>query len=84
MDSLQHASGTPLIGDAMWMDSWPSPADVIPPDRIKGGGGGVGNFSLNRHTKSINLTFMDGSSRTVQVEKLKTLHRSTHPGWPVP
>ena len=84
LDSLGHASETPLIGDAMWMDSWPGPSDGIPQDRIKGGGGGIGNFSLNRHNKSINLTFLDGSARSISVDKLKTLYWSTHPGWPVP
>jgi prepilin-type N-terminal cleavage/methylation domain-containing protein len=81
VDSLRNASNVPLIGDAMWMDAWPSPTDGIPVDRIKGGGGGIGNYSLNRHNKSINLTFMDGSSRGVAVERLKTLSWSTDPNW---
>jgi len=41
-------------------------------------------FSLNRHNQSINLNFMDGSGRSVAVEKLKTLRWSTHPDWPAP
>ena len=81
-DALPSVSEVPLIGDSMWMDSWPSPSDTIPQDRIKGGGGGIGNFSLNRHNKSINLTFMDGSGRGVLVDKLKTLRWSTHTNWP--
>jgi prepilin-type N-terminal cleavage/methylation domain-containing protein/prepilin-type processing-associated H-X9-DG protein len=82
IDSVPKPSETPLIGDAMWMDAWPSPSDGIPEDRYKGGGGGLANFCLNRHNKSINLTFLDGSSRSVAVDKLKTLYWSTHPGWP--
>ena len=84
LDGVRNASDVPLIGDAMWMDSWPSPGDGIPPDRIKGGGGGIGNFCINRHNLSINLTFLDGSGRSVLVDKLKTLHWSTHPNWPAP
>lgn len=82
IDGFRHASDVPLIGDSMWMDSWPSPSDGIPADRIKGGGGGIGNFSLNRHNKSINLTFVDGSARSLVVDKLKTLRWSTHTNWP--
>jgi len=78
-DSLPHASEVPLIGDSVWMGAWPSPADGIPQHRTKGGGGGLGNFSLNRHDQSMNLTFMDGSGRGVLVDKLKTLYWSTHP-----
>ncbi len=84
LDGVRHANEAPLIGDSMWMDSWPGPTDGIPQDRFKGGGGGIGNFSLNRHNKSINLTFVDGSGRSVVVDKLKTLYWSTHPNWPVP
>jgi prepilin-type N-terminal cleavage/methylation domain-containing protein len=81
VDGVPKASDSPLIGDAMWMDSWPTPSDVIPADRYKGDGSGIGHFSLNRHSKSINLTFLDGSSRSVAVEKLKTLRWSTDPKW---
>jgi len=84
LDSVPKPSETPLIGDAMWMDAWPSPTDGIPVDRFKGGGGGIANFCINRHNKSINLTFLDGSGRSVVVDKLKTLYWSTHPNWPVP
>lgn len=82
MNGVQRPSDTPLIADSMWMDSWPSPKDGIPQDRIKGGGGGLGNFCLNRHNKSINLTFIDGSGRGVLVDKLKSLYWSTHTNWP--
>ena len=84
IDGVPKPSGTPLIGDAMWMDSWPSPTDGIPVDRFKGGGGGIGNFCLNRHNRSVNLTFIDGSSRSVAVDKLRTLYWSTNPNWPAP
>jgi prepilin-type processing-associated H-X9-DG protein len=81
LDGLRNANLVPLIGDAMWMDAWPSPSDTIPQDRIRGGGGGIANFSLNRHSKSINLTFMDGSAKSVVVDKLKSLIWSTDPKW---
>ena len=84
LENVPNGSNVPLIGDSMWMDAWPTPADAIPVDRIKGGGSGVGNFSLNRHNKSINLTFVDGSSRNVLVNKLKTLEWSTDPKWRMP
>lgn len=83
-ESLSFPSDVPLIADSMWMDSWPNPTDAIPKDRIKGGGGGIGNFSINRHIQSINLTFMDGSGRSVKVDRIKNLVWSTHPKWPVP
>lgn len=81
LDGLRNASNVPLLGDGMWIDSWPSPADTISLDRIKGGGGGIGNFSINRHNKSINFTFVDGSGRSVLVDKIKTLNWSTDPNW---
>ncbi|KAB2654496.1 MAG: type II secretion system protein [Verrucomicrobia bacterium] len=80
-DAIRNAGNTPMIGDAMWMDAWPTPADPIPTDRVKAGGGGIGVFALNRHNKSINLTFMDGSSRDVLVDRLKTLEWSDDPKW---
>jgi len=82
LDSVPKPADTPLIGDAMWMDAWPSPTDGIPVDRVKGGGGGVANFCINRHNVSINLTFLDGSGRSVRVEKLKSLYWSRNPNWP--
>lgn len=81
IDGLRNANYVPLIADAMWMDAWPSPSDTLPKDRFKGGGGGLANFAINRHNKSVNLTFMDGSGRTVLVDKLKQLKWSTHPDW---
>ena len=84
IDAIRNASAVPLIGDAFWMTAWPDPADVIPADRIKSGGSQIGVFSLNRHNKSLNLTFIDGSGRSVVVDKLKTLRWSTHRDWPVP
>ena len=84
LDSAPKPSETPLIGDAMWMDAWPSPADGMPVDRIKGGGGGIANYCINRHNKSINLTFLDGSGKSVLVDRLKTLYWSTNPNWPAP
>jgi len=84
IDSVPKPSETPLIGDAMWMDAWPSPSDGIPADRIKGGGGGIANFCINRHNTSINLTFLDSSGRSMVVDKLKRLYWSTNPNWPAP
>jgi len=81
VDTVARSNDAPLIGDAMWMDSWPMPSDPVAVDRYKGEGSGIGHFSLNRHSKSINLTFLDGSGRSVAVDKLKALRWSTDPKW---
>ena len=81
VDTVRHPTRVPLIGDGTWMDAWPSPSNPIAADRQKGGGGGIGIYSINRHNESINLTFLDGSSRTVKVDSIRQLPWSADENW---
>ena len=82
-DAIRIPTSVPFIGDASWIDAWPTPADPVPADGLKGNPAtGIGRFAINRHNKSINLTFMDGSGRSVLVTSLKTLVWSNDPHWP--
>ena len=83
LSTVQNPNAAPLIGDAMWGDSWPLSSDPVPVDRIKGDSTGLGHFGLDRHTKGINLSFIDGSARHVKVIKLNYLRWSTDPNWQV-
>lgn len=83
IDTIRAPTDVPFIGDAVWMDSWPTPSDPIPADRIKGNPAtGIGRFSAERHSQSVNLAFMDGSGRSVAVNKLKSLRWSIDSKWP--
>ena len=83
-DAITSPSAVPVMGDAIWMDAWCSPTDVIPTDRYHGGGSAIGDFSIYRHNKSVNLAILDGSGRSVAVDNLKTLRWSISPGWQAP
>ncbi len=82
VDGARNLPAMPFIGDAVWMDSWPRPTEVVPTDTVKGNPAtGIGRYAIKRHTQGINLTFMDGSGRQIAINKLKTLRWSTDPKW---
>ena len=80
-------SDFPLIGDSVWVGSWPDSSDIVPDDLILGTGMGhsdglfMGRFCINRHKKAINIGFTDTSVERVYLEDLWTLkwHRRFEP-----
>jgi len=51
---VQNPAGTPIIGDAMWVDAWPEPADKPPRNLYLGDGvaGGMQRYTIARHGNS--------------------------------
>ncbi len=81
LTSVRSSSKTPLIGDAVWVDSWPQIGDPIPTGPEGDGAGGFGRFAARRHNLSINLGFLDGSARLIKISNLKQAVWSNQPGW---
>lgn len=76
----------PLFADAMWVDGWPSTTDAPAPNfdhpyAIYEATGVVpsqmARFCVDRHIFSINVSFADGSTRTVPLGDLWKLKWST-------
>ncbi len=75
-------SDVPALGDCAHLDAgWPEPTDPRPSnwnDPISELGawnnGFMVRYSLNRHFKAVNIGFLDGSARRVQIPDLWTLH----------
>lgn len=77
---------TPLYGDSNWIGSWPLAVDTVPPSLYWGYavheiGFFMGRFSIDRHDRTIQLVFADGSARRVGLANLWKLewHRSYQP-----
>ena len=73
----------PLFGDSNWVGSWPDSTDRMPPNLELGDtphqkGFFMGRFCIARHDKAINLAFIDGSARRVDLPGLWRLrwHRN--------
>ena len=85
------AAQTPLMGDAIRIDGWPLPVDQGP---IAGGynlttgsvyqytNNNMGRWTLNRHGKNVNMSFMDGHAEAISLGRLWTLH--WYNGWTTP
>jgi prepilin-type N-terminal cleavage/methylation domain-containing protein/prepilin-type processing-associated H-X9-DG protein len=81
--SAQKLSDIPFMGDGNWIDGWPLFTDLLPSNTQLGDPSiNLGRFAINRHNQAINISFMDGSSRPVKLNRLKTLFWSTQAGWP--
>ena len=83
-------SDVPLLGDSVWVGSWPDRDDIVPPDLIRGtgmdrGNAMMGRFCIDRHNKAINIGFTDTHAERVQLEELWTLkwHRRFQPNYDV-
>jgi len=82
----------PLLGDSMWVGSWPFADDAVPEDLTGEGGYGpvgaasyphgegyfMGRFCLDRHKHAINLAFVDTRVDRVQLKDLWTLQWHHH------
>ena len=85
------ASGdVPVLGDCMWVGSWPSHDDTMPED-LTGeigypgyphqGGRFMGRFCIDRHKNAINIGFVDTHAERVPLKDLwlKKWHRNFKP-----
>jgi len=71
-------SNVPLVGDSVWVGSWPDRYDFVPDDLIRGtgmarGAAMMGRFCIDRHNKAINIGFTDTRVERVRLEDLWTL-----------
>jgi len=72
-------SAVPLLGDSVWVGSWPFSGDTVPDD-ITGETGYpgyphnegffMGRFCVDRHNKAINIGFVDSRAERVSLEEL--------------
>ena len=83
-------SAVPLLGDSVWVGSWPFSGDAVPddisgesgyPGYPHGEGYFMGRFCVDRHKKAINIGFVDSRVERVFLEELWTLkwHRRFKP-----
>lgn len=89
----QAKGDVPLLGDSVWVGSWPSENDTLPAD-LSGETGYpgyphepgrfMGRFCIERHQKGINIAFVDTHVALVRVPDLWTLKwsRKFIPGLP--
>jgi len=75
-------SSVPLLGDSVWVGSWPFDADRVPDDLSgdigypgypHGEGYFMGRFCVDRHREAINIGFVDSHAERVRLEELWTL-----------
>ncbi|MCM8535583.1 MAG: type II secretion system GspH family protein [Lentisphaeraceae bacterium] len=69
IDEIEKPSTTPIFVDSIWVDV--SPHWNHSPTTTDGSNNGAGRIYLDRHySKKINLSMIDGSARTVKINKL--------------
>jgi len=77
----------PLLGDSVWVGSWPSDADLVPDDLSgeigypgypHGEGYFMGRFCVDRHKKAVNIGFVDSRVERVYLQELWTLKWHRH------
>lgn len=81
----------PMVGDSVWVGSWPDRDDDVPPDLIEAfgmqhaAGRFMARFCIDRHNKAVNIGFTDTHAERVQLEELWTLkwHRRFEPNYDV-
>ncbi len=81
----------PMVGDSVWVGSWPDRDDIVPDDLIRAfgmqhaNGRFMARFCIDRHNKAVNIGFTDTHVERVQLEDLWTLnwHRRFQPNYDV-
>ncbi len=80
-------SSVPLLGDSVWVGSWPFANDMVPDDLTgesgypgypHGEGYFMGRFCVDRHKKATNIGFVDSHVERVYLEELWTLKWHQH------
>jgi prepilin-type N-terminal cleavage/methylation domain-containing protein/prepilin-type processing-associated H-X9-DG protein len=77
----------PVVGDSNWVGSWPDNNDIVLGGKYQTGwtphanGYFMGRFVIARHGRAINMGFLDGSARRVELPELWKLrwHRLSVP-----
>lgn len=79
-------ANVPAFADCVWVGSWPFGDDLVPSDLTgeTGYGSGyphgegyfMGRFCIDRHDMAVDVSFVDGHCRKVQLEKLWTIRWS--------
>jgi prepilin-type N-terminal cleavage/methylation domain-containing protein len=80
-------SDVPLLGDSVWVGSWPDSDDIVPYDLIRAfgmqhaQGRFMARFCIDRHNKAVNIGFVGTRVERVPLEELWTLkwHRRFKP-----
>lgn len=85
---LSLPSGVPVLGDCIWVNSWPAPSDLPPNDLHAGNGinySDTGRFCIDRHNMAVNVAFTDTRVQKVPLEELWTLkwHKKFRPRFDV-
>jgi len=67
----------PTFADCIWPDAWPRETDPVPPNVINGQPQGskpnenmMGRFVIDRHSRKINVAFLDGHGESVPLGSL--------------
>jgi prepilin-type N-terminal cleavage/methylation domain-containing protein/prepilin-type processing-associated H-X9-DG protein len=87
-------ANVPLLGDSVWVGSWPFAADAVPDDLSgeqgypgypHGEGYFMGRFCVDRHKKATNIGYVDSHVERVRLHELWTLkwHRRFLPNYDV-
>jgi hypothetical protein len=75
----ERASSIPVFGDSPWVGAWPDSNDIMPADLDRGTigfharGMFMGRFTIDRHDMAINVSFLDGGARHIQLTSLWSL-----------
>jgi len=72
---MQQPSDTYLLGDAIWIDSWPQPTtEPYPPGsgwtETNGADTPMGRICINRHNGGVNVALADGHAKWYKMENL--------------
>jgi prepilin-type N-terminal cleavage/methylation domain-containing protein/prepilin-type processing-associated H-X9-DG protein len=78
-----NPASVPFMADGNWIDNWPLFGTALPASTKAGdfNDAGLGRVYLDRHNVAVNISFLDGSSRPVKLNKLPTLQWSNDPKW---
>jgi prepilin-type N-terminal cleavage/methylation domain-containing protein/prepilin-type processing-associated H-X9-DG protein len=79
LSSVKQSSETPMVLDSIWVGGWPDNQDQVLPDIDTGWGQHangyfMGRFCIDRHRHAINVAFVDGSVKRVELQDLWKLH----------
>ncbi|HEY3285292.1 MAG TPA: prepilin-type N-terminal cleavage/methylation domain-containing protein [Armatimonadota bacterium] len=79
---FKSITDTPFDVDGLWIDSWPEQNEALPKDRKYGQDSGMGRICLDRHNGGTNVTFADGHTSWVALERLPKLTWHPYPNSP--
>ena len=74
--NASDSTNIPVYADSTWMDTWPAEWDAVPTktsELYSGINTGLGRVCIARHGKSINVVFLDGHAKRVDLEDLAML-----------